>query len=146
LTFLLLDGQRHRALNGASGTRPVCTCHDPKSYTNRHPEDHCDGNGIRDSPARHRAGIGGLSVQVFAARSAICRLARCASERDAGALALNGALAGRGVYAGHVAIGRWIAGTPGTPEGTPLKEPDDIARLCWDLHTGREPAEHLISA
>ena len=62
------------------------------------------------------------------------------------ALTLNGALAGRGVYAGHVAIGAWIAGTPGAPEGAPLKEPDDIARLYWDLHTSREPAEHLISA
>jgi NAD(P)-dependent dehydrogenase (short-subunit alcohol dehydrogenase family) len=62
------------------------------------------------------------------------------------ALTLNGALAGRGVYAGHVAIGTWIAGTPGAPEGAPLKEPDDIARLYWDLHTRREPAEHLISA
>jgi NAD(P)-dependent dehydrogenase (short-subunit alcohol dehydrogenase family) len=62
------------------------------------------------------------------------------------ALTLNGALAGRGVYAGHVAIGTWIAGTPGAPEGVPLKDPDEIARLYWDLHTGREPAEHLISA
>ena len=62
------------------------------------------------------------------------------------ALTLNGALADKGVYAGHVAIGTWIAGTPGAPEGAPLKEPDDIARLYWDLHTRREPAEHLISA
>ena len=62
------------------------------------------------------------------------------------ALTLNRALADKGVYAGHVAIGTWIAGTPGAPEGTPLKEPDDIARLYWDLHTGREPAEHIISA
>jgi hypothetical protein len=62
------------------------------------------------------------------------------------ALTLNRALAGRGVYAGHVAIGTWIAGTPGAPEGAPLKEPDDIACLYWDLRTGREPAEHLISA
>ena len=61
------------------------------------------------------------------------------------ALTLNGALAGRGVYAGHVAIGTWIAGTPGAPEGIPLKEPDDIACRYWDLHTRREPAEHLIS-
>ena len=60
------------------------------------------------------------------------------------ALTLNGALASRGVYAGHVAIGTWIAGTPGAPEGAPLKEPDDIARLYWDLHTGREPAEQVI--
>jgi hypothetical protein len=62
------------------------------------------------------------------------------------ALTLNGALAGRGIYAGHVAIGTWIAGTPGAPEGALLTEPDDIARLYWDLYTGREPAEHLISA
>ena len=61
-------------------------------------------------------------------------------------LTLHGALAGQGVYAGHVAIGTWIAGTPGAPEGVPLKEPDDIARLYWDLHTSRETAEHLISA
>src|SRR5579859_8034023 len=62
------------------------------------------------------------------------------------ALTLNRALADRGIYAGHVAIGAWIAGTPGAPAGTPLKEPDDIARLYWDLHTGREAAEHHISA
>jgi NADP-dependent 3-hydroxy acid dehydrogenase YdfG len=62
------------------------------------------------------------------------------------ALTLNGALADRGVYAAHVAIGTWIAGTPGAPEGAPVKEPDDIARLYWDLHTSREPAEQLISA
>ena len=62
------------------------------------------------------------------------------------ALTLNDALADRGVYVGHVAIGTWIAGTPGAPEGARLKEPDDIARLYWDLHTGREVAEHLISA
>jgi NAD(P)-dependent dehydrogenase (short-subunit alcohol dehydrogenase family) len=60
-------------------------------------------------------------------------------------LTLNGALAGRGIYAGHVAIGAWIAGTPGAPDGAPLKQPDDIARLYWDLHISREPADHLIS-
>jgi short-subunit dehydrogenase len=62
------------------------------------------------------------------------------------ALTLNGALAGRGVYAGHVAIGTWIAGTPGAPEGAALVEPDDIARLYWDLHTSRAPADYVISA
>ena len=61
------------------------------------------------------------------------------------ALTLNTALAGTGVYAGHIAIGTWLAGTPGAPEGTPLKDPDDIARLYWDLHTSHEPAEHHIS-
>ncbi len=62
------------------------------------------------------------------------------------ALTLNGTLAGRGVYAGHVAIGTWIAGTPGAPEGAPRREPGDIARLYWDLHASRGPAEHIISA
>jgi NADP-dependent 3-hydroxy acid dehydrogenase YdfG len=62
------------------------------------------------------------------------------------ALTLNGALAGRGIYAGHIAIGVWIAGTPGAPPATRLAQPDDIARHYWDLHTRREPAEHLISA
>jgi len=61
-------------------------------------------------------------------------------------LTLNGELAGKGIYACHVAIGAWIAGTPGAPEGAPLRESDDIARRYWDLHTGREPAEHIISA
>jgi NAD(P)-dependent dehydrogenase (short-subunit alcohol dehydrogenase family) len=62
------------------------------------------------------------------------------------ALTLNRTLAGTGVYAGHIAIGTWIAGTPGAPEGTPLKDPDDIARLYWDLHTGHEPADHHVTA
>ena len=62
------------------------------------------------------------------------------------AVTLNGVLADRGIYAGHVAIGAWIAGTPGAPEGVSPKEPDDIARLYWDLHTDRGPADHLISA
>ena len=62
------------------------------------------------------------------------------------AVTLNRALADKGIYVGHVAIGTWIAGTPGAPEGAPLKEPDDIARLYWDLHTRHEPADHLISA
>ena len=46
----------------------------------------------------------------------------------------------------YFAIGTWIAGTPGAPAGTPLKEPDEIARRYWDLHTRREPAELHISA
>jgi NAD(P)-dependent dehydrogenase (short-subunit alcohol dehydrogenase family) len=62
------------------------------------------------------------------------------------ALTLNVALAGNGVYAGHVAIGTWITGTPGAPEGASLKEPDELARVYWDLHASREPAEHLITA
>ena len=59
-----------------------------------------------------------------------------------GQCGLRDAQPGRGaakVKFGHVAIGTWIAGTPDALEGAPLKEPDDIARLYWDLHTGREP-------
>lgn len=62
------------------------------------------------------------------------------------ALTLNGALAGRGIYACHVAIGTWIAGTPGEPEGVSPRQPDDIARLYWDLHAARDTAEQVISA
>ena len=62
------------------------------------------------------------------------------------AVTLNGVLADTGVYAGHVAIGAWIAGTPGAPAGVSPQEPDDIARRYWDLHTDRGPADHLISA
>jgi NAD(P)-dependent dehydrogenase (short-subunit alcohol dehydrogenase family) len=62
------------------------------------------------------------------------------------ALTLNGTLAGRGIYAGHVAIGTWIAGTPGAPEGTEPAEPDELARLYWELHTRRQPAERIVSA
>jgi NAD(P)-dependent dehydrogenase (short-subunit alcohol dehydrogenase family) len=61
------------------------------------------------------------------------------------ALTLNNSLASRGVYAGHVAIGTWIVGTPGAPADAPVKEPDDIAQVYWDLHTSREPAERIIS-
>jgi hypothetical protein len=85
------------------------------------------GSSVTPAPVFVSAGLAGAALRKWA-------------------LTLNGALAGRGVYVGHVAIGTWIAGTPGAPEGTPLKEPDDIARLYWDLHTFREPAEHLISA
>ncbi|GAB3972622.1 SDR family NAD(P)-dependent oxidoreductase [Actinoallomurus acanthiterrae] len=61
------------------------------------------------------------------------------------ALNLNSALADKGVYAGHVAIGAWISGTPG-PADAPRLEPDDIAGIYWDLHTARDRAEYLITA
>jgi NADP-dependent 3-hydroxy acid dehydrogenase YdfG len=61
-------------------------------------------------------------------------------------LTLNAVLADRGIFAGHVAIGAWIAGTPGMPDGVSPQEPDDIARRYWDLHTDRGPADHLVSA
>jgi hypothetical protein len=81
---------------------------------------------------------GQASRRATAGRSAIGTVVR--SSR-------NGLVSTRGSTAtGHVAIGTWIAGTPGAPEGAPVREPDDIARRYWDLHTRREPAEHLISA
>lgn len=101
-------------------------------------------------PAMLAAGAGTLLYTTGAA--SVTPVPMFASAGVAGAalrnwaLTLNAALAGKGIYAGHVAIGAWIAGTPGAPEGAPLKDPDDIARRYWDLHTRREPAEHLISA
>jgi NAD(P)-dependent dehydrogenase (short-subunit alcohol dehydrogenase family) len=59
---------------------------------------------------------------------------------------LNHALADKGIFAGHVAIGAWIAGTPGIPDDAKPMHPDDIARLYWDLHTTRETADRLITA
>lgn len=63
------------------------------------------------------------------------------------ALTLNGALADRGIYVGHVAVGRWIAGTPGMPgmpdDASPI-DPDTLAQVYWDLHTTRDTAERVI--
>lgn len=60
-------------------------------------------------------------------------------------LNLNGVLSARGIYAGHVAIGVWITGTPHAPDGAATVDPDDIARVYWDLHTSRGQAEYLIT-
>lgn len=60
------------------------------------------------------------------------------------ALNLNGALADKGVYVGCVALGAWITGTPGIPEHASPMEPDDIARLHWDMHVDRDLAERLV--
>jgi NADP-dependent 3-hydroxy acid dehydrogenase YdfG len=61
-------------------------------------------------------------------------------------LTLNSTLAGKGIYAGHVAIGAWIAGTPGIPDDAQPKHPDDIARLYWALHTTRDTPDRLVTA
>ena len=101
-------------------------------------------------PAMLAAGNGTLLYTTGASSVTPAPVFVCAGMAGAAlrkwALTLNNTLAGKGIYAGHVAIGTWIAGTPGAPEGAALTEPDDIARLYWDLHTSREPAEHLISA
>lgn len=56
------------------------------------------------------------------------------------ALALNAALAGRGVYAAHVPIAVYIG------SGGPETQPDTIAGLYWDLYVSRTHPERLYSA
>ena len=100
-------------------------------------------------PAMITAGTGTLLYTTGA--SAVAPTPWAASVGAAGAalrnwaLNLNGALAGQGIYVGHVAIGAWIAGTPGAPADASLVDPDGIAQVHWDMHTGRNPAEHLIT-
>ncbi|MFE7385814.1 SDR family NAD(P)-dependent oxidoreductase [Streptomyces zhihengii] len=60
------------------------------------------------------------------------------------ALNLHKALAGEGVYVASIAIGVMIGDQ--APEGVPHRSADDIAQEYWELHTGREKAEHVISA
>lgn len=54
-------------------------------------------------------------------------------------LALNAALAGRGVYAAHVPLATLIG------SGGPETQPDTIAGLYWDLHVSRDQPERLYS-
>jgi NAD(P)-dependent dehydrogenase (short-subunit alcohol dehydrogenase family) len=54
-------------------------------------------------------------------------------------LALNAALAGRGVYAAHVPLATFIG------SGGPETHPDTIAELYWDLHVSRDQPERLYS-
>jgi len=58
-------------------------------------------------------------------------------------LNLNGVLAGRGIYAGHVAISAWIGAR--APEGAAQADADDIARVYWDLHSTRESSEFVVT-
>jgi NAD(P)-dependent dehydrogenase (short-subunit alcohol dehydrogenase family) len=54
-------------------------------------------------------------------------------------MALNAALAGRGVYAAHVPLATFIG------SGRQETYPDTIAGLYWDLHVSRDQAERLYS-
>jgi NAD(P)-dependent dehydrogenase (short-subunit alcohol dehydrogenase family) len=54
-------------------------------------------------------------------------------------LALNAALADKGVYAAHVPLATWIG------SGGPETQPGTIAELYWELHTSRDQAERLYS-
>jgi NAD(P)-dependent dehydrogenase (short-subunit alcohol dehydrogenase family) len=56
------------------------------------------------------------------------------------ALALNAALAGRGVYAAHLPLAVYIG------SGGPETQPDTIAELYWDLYLSRDQPERLYSA
>jgi NAD(P)-dependent dehydrogenase (short-subunit alcohol dehydrogenase family) len=56
------------------------------------------------------------------------------------ALALNAALADRGVYAAHVPLAVYIG------SGGPETQPDTIADLYWDLYLTRDQPERLYSA
>ena len=100
-------------------------------------------------PAMMSAGTGTLLFTTGA--SAVTPTPWAGSAGAAGAalrnwaLNLNGTLAEKDVFVGYVAIGAWIVGTPGTPADASPIEPDDIARVHWDMHTARGPAEHLIT-
>ena len=56
------------------------------------------------------------------------------------ALALNAALADRGVYAAHVPLAVYLG------SGGPETQPDTIAELYWDLYQTRDQPERLYSA
>ena len=58
---------------------------------------------------------------------------------------LNKTLADKGIHAATVPINVFIGATPPAP-GVPYADPDDIARIYWDLHTRRDRAEHVVSA
>jgi NAD(P)-dependent dehydrogenase (short-subunit alcohol dehydrogenase family) len=55
------------------------------------------------------------------------------------ALALNAALAGKGIYVAHVPLATWIG------SGGPETQPDTIAGIYWELYTSRDQAERLYS-
>lgn len=58
------------------------------------------------------------------------------------ALNLGAALAGDGVFVGHVAIGVWIGDH--APPGVPSLPPEAIAPHYWDLHTQRGEHELIV--
>jgi NAD(P)-dependent dehydrogenase (short-subunit alcohol dehydrogenase family) len=54
-------------------------------------------------------------------------------------LALNAALADKGVYAAHVPLATWIG------SGGPETQPAAIAEVYWDLYTSRDQPERLYN-
>jgi NAD(P)-dependent dehydrogenase (short-subunit alcohol dehydrogenase family) len=60
-------------------------------------------------------------------------------------LNLNALLAGDGVYACHVSIGVWLAGTRTPTPDTPTTHPDVLAETYWELAASRTEPERLIT-
>jgi NADP-dependent 3-hydroxy acid dehydrogenase YdfG len=60
------------------------------------------------------------------------------------ALNLHQELADKGILVANVAINVFVGATPPAP-GIPYADPDDIARVYWNLHTGRDRAEHVVT-
>jgi NADP-dependent 3-hydroxy acid dehydrogenase YdfG len=58
-------------------------------------------------------------------------------------LNLNGALAEKGIFAGHVAIGVMIGEE--APPGVPHAPAAEIAKLYWEMHEGRDEAERTFT-
>jgi len=58
-------------------------------------------------------------------------------------LNLNTVLAEHGIHAASVAISVFIGAT--APDGVPHQDPDDIAKVYWDLYVKRDRAEHHIA-
>jgi NAD(P)-dependent dehydrogenase (short-subunit alcohol dehydrogenase family) len=55
------------------------------------------------------------------------------------ALALNAALADKGIYVAHVPLATWIG------SGGPETQPGTIAEIYWQLYTSRDQAERLYN-
>lgn len=100
-------------------------------------------------PAMLRAGRGSLLYTTGASSVNPTPWAATAGAAGAAlrnwALTLNSSVADKGIYVGHVAIGAWIAGTPGAPDDASPMEPDAIAQVYWDLHNTRNTAEQVIT-
>ncbi|MFE3191955.1 SDR family NAD(P)-dependent oxidoreductase [Nocardia sp. NPDC059240] len=100
-------------------------------------------------PAMMQAGTGTLLYTTGASSVSPTPWAGAAGAAGAAlrnwALNLNEALAAQGIYVGHVALGAWLAGTPGAPADASLVEPDDIAAVHWGMYANRFPGERLIT-
>jgi NADP-dependent 3-hydroxy acid dehydrogenase YdfG len=60
------------------------------------------------------------------------------------ALNLHNVMADKGVHVAQIAINVFVGVNPPAP-GIPHADPEDIARVYWDVHTRRDRAEHVIT-